>query len=70
MKKIKLILSFIMMTLSICYLSSCMRNSIEPKVYMYNPEVTFSTMEFDLKVVEPEEILVKEIYIKLYKENE
>ncbi|MDE6407838.1 MAG: leucine-rich repeat domain-containing protein, partial [Anaeroplasmataceae bacterium] len=70
MKKLKMMISLFITILSVFYLSSCIRKDIEPKVYMFNPEVDFSTINFDLKVVEPEEILIKEIYIKLYKENE
>lgn len=56
--------------MGIFYLTSCIRKNVEPEIYMFNPTVDFSTATFDIKVIEPEEILIKEIYLNLYKENE
>ncbi|MDE6656293.1 MAG: hypothetical protein K2J85_04795, partial [Anaeroplasmataceae bacterium] len=70
MKKIKLILSFFIMTICLSYLSSCISKEAEPKIYMFNPKIDFSSINFDIKVIEPEEILIKEIYIKLYNNNQ
>ncbi len=66
MKKWKLFILLLLTGFSLSYLFSCKSEEYKPKLYLFSPEVDFSFINFDIKVIEPEEVIIKEIYIKLY----
>ncbi|MDE6656658.1 MAG: hypothetical protein K2J85_06690 [Anaeroplasmataceae bacterium] len=71
MKKIKIILCFIVMIFGLNYLSSCISEKTPPEEF--KPEVSFllqsidsSSINFNIQVTEPKNVTIEEIYISLY----
>lgn len=70
MKKLQYFFTFLILIFGVCLLFSCSNKGDRPKVKLFSLDVDFSFITFDIKVIEPEDVIIKEIYVSLYQETE
>lgn len=70
MKKLQYFFTFLILIFGVCLLFSCSNKGDRPKVKLFSLDVDFSSITFDIKVTEPEDVIIKEIYVSLYQETE